>query len=56
MQERIEKLENENKEMKEILKAMLNAMATLAECTSYGARLEVETIINYCNKSKTFFD
>lgn len=49
MEERIIKLEEENKELKKIIASMLNAMATISESTSKTAMKEVEEIINYCN-------
>lgn len=54
MEERIEKLEKENVELKKIIATAINCMVTIAESTCYPAMIEVESLINYCNNSGIF--
>lgn len=46
--EEIEKLKCENSEIKKILITAINCMSTIAESTSYGAVMEVKSLVEYC--------
>lgn len=52
--ETMEKLEKEHEEIKKIIASMLNCIATISEQTSLPAMMQIEGIINYCNKLDMF--